>query len=66
MTMAPDNTPWVGFFQACPFGRPVAGNPICDRAAGGPNDGAWGVVGRLVRVHGGADEDGGADEEDNR
>jgi hypothetical protein len=57
MTMAADNTPWVGFFQACPFGLPVAGNPNCDQAAGGPNDGQFGLVGRLVRVHGEADED---------
>jgi hypothetical protein len=58
MTMAPDDTPWVGFFQSCPFGRPLAGNPICDRAAGGSNDKIWGVAGRLVRPHGeGDDED---------
>jgi hypothetical protein len=49
MTMAPDNTPWVGFFQACPDGHPIAGNPICDQAAGGPNDGLFGMVGRLLR-----------------
>jgi hypothetical protein len=50
MTMGPDHTPWVGYFQACPFGHPIAGNPNCDQAAGGPNDGLFGLVGRLVRV----------------
>jgi hypothetical protein len=67
MTMAPDNTPWVGFFQSCPFGQPVPGNPICDRAAGGPYDAAWGLVGRLVRVHREAGaEEGGAQQEGTR
>jgi hypothetical protein len=43
MTMAPDNTPLVGFFQACPFGHPIPGNPVCDQAAGGRTTGygAW-------------------------
>jgi hypothetical protein len=58
MTMAPDNTPWVGFFQSCPFGRPLPGNPICDHAAGGPNDKMWGMAGSLVSPHGeGGDDD---------
>ena len=57
MTMAPDNTPWVGFTQACLHRMPLPGNPVCDKAAGGPNDGLWGLVGRLVRVHGGGDND---------
>jgi hypothetical protein len=53
MTMAPDGTPWVGFFQECPFGRPVQGNPNCPATAnGGPDDGLWGFVGRLVRQKG--------------
>jgi hypothetical protein len=50
MAMAPDNTPWVGFVQECPFGLPVGGNPNCGQAAGGANDGLWGLVGRLVRA----------------
>jgi hypothetical protein len=58
MTMAPDYTPWVGFFQACPFGHPIPGNPVCDQAAGGPNDGIWGLVGRLVRIRSDADNTG--------
>jgi hypothetical protein len=57
MTIAPDDTPWVGFAQECPFGLPIGGNPNCSQAAGGPNDGLFGLVGRLVRVHGEADED---------
>jgi hypothetical protein len=57
MTIAPDDTPWVAFAQECPFGLPIGGNPNCSQAAGGPNDGLFGLVGRLVRVHGEADED---------
>lgn len=49
MTMAPDDTPWVGFTQECPFGLPVSGNPNCSQAAGGESDGLFGMVGRLVR-----------------
>jgi hypothetical protein len=57
MTMAPDGTPWVGFFQECPYGRPVQGNPNCPAAAnGGLDDGLWGFVGRLVQTKG-DDED---------
>jgi len=56
MTLSPDGTPWVGFFQACPFGLPVAGNPNCQDAAGGKTDGVWGMLGRLVRVGREADE----------
>jgi hypothetical protein len=55
VNMARDGTPWVAFPQACPLGKPVAGNSNCDQAAGGPTDGLWGMVGRLVRVHGEAD-----------
>lgn len=49
MTMAPDDTPWVGYPQACPSGEPIPGNPTCANASGGPFDGGWGVLGRLVR-----------------
>jgi len=49
MTMAPDDTPWVGFVQACPFGRPVVGNPNCPSTLTGTGpDSLWGFVGRLV------------------
>jgi hypothetical protein len=52
MTMAPDDTPWVGFNQECPFGLPVPGNPNCPSTlAGTAPDGSFGMVGRLVRVH---------------
>ena len=52
MTMAPDDTPWVGFAQECPFGLPIDGNPNCPSTlTGAANDGLIGVVGRLVRVH---------------
>jgi hypothetical protein len=48
-TMAPDDTPWVGFDQECPFGLPVAGNPNCPSTLSGTApDGVWGMVGRLV------------------
>jgi hypothetical protein len=50
LTMAPDNTAWVGFVQECPFGLPVAGNPNCSQAVGGPNDGEFAMVGRLISV----------------
>jgi hypothetical protein len=50
MNMAPDGTPWIGFFQACPLQQPVPGNPNCDQAAGGDRDSLWALVGRLVRV----------------
>jgi hypothetical protein len=54
MTIAPDDTPWIGFVQECPLGMPIADNPNCDQAAGGAHDGLFGLVGRLVR-EGGAD-----------
>jgi hypothetical protein len=57
MAMSPNGTPWVGFFQACPFNRPIAGNPICDKATGDPNDGYFGLVGRLVRARSAAGDD---------
>jgi hypothetical protein len=51
MDLGPDNTPWVGFSQGCPNGQPVIGNPNCPGTlAGLPADGAWGLVGRLVRL----------------
>jgi hypothetical protein len=50
MTMAPDDTPWVGFFQECPNGLPVKGNPNCPgNLDGSLSDGLFGFVGRLVR-----------------
>jgi hypothetical protein len=50
MTLAPTNTPWVGFVQECPFGLPVPGNPNCPSTlTGAPTDGLFGMVGRLVR-----------------
>jgi hypothetical protein len=53
MDMAPGNTPWVGFGQACPLGLPVPGNPRCPSTlTGGPSDSSWGVAGRLVQVRG--------------
>jgi len=58
MTMAPDNTPWVGFVQECPNGLPVLGNPNCPSTLTGTNsEGLFGFVGRLVRVRG-SDEHG--------
>jgi hypothetical protein len=49
-TIAPDGTPWVGFFQECPFGLPVKGNSNCPRNLDGSStDGLFGFVGRLVR-----------------
>ena len=49
-TMALDGTPWVGFAQECPNGLPVPGNPNCPSTlTGNPNDGLFGLVGRLVR-----------------
>lgn len=57
MDMAPDDTPWVGFGQACPHGLPVPGNPACPSTlTGAPEDGSWALVGRLARIHGEADE----------
>jgi hypothetical protein len=61
MTMAPDDTPWVGFDQECPFGLPIGGNPNCSQAVGGANDGLFGMVGRLVRI-GSEDEDNNSDD----
>ncbi|HEY3585796.1 MAG TPA: hypothetical protein VGK85_01525, partial [Myxococcaceae bacterium] len=53
MTMAPDDTAWVGFDQECVLGEHLfAGNPNCSLAAGGIHDGLFGLVGRLVRPHG--------------
>jgi hypothetical protein len=50
MDMAPDNTPWIGFGQACPNGLPVPGNPYCPaHLTGALSDESWGMVGRLVR-----------------
>jgi len=52
-TMTPDNTVWVGFVQECPFGLPVVGNPNCPSTlTGALTDGLFGMVGRLLRVHG--------------
>jgi hypothetical protein len=49
MDMAPDDTPWVGFGQACPRGLPIPGNPACPGTLTGvPADGSWGLVGRLA------------------
>jgi hypothetical protein len=49
MTMAPNGTPWVGFFQECPRGLPVPGNPNCPSTlTGTSSDGLFGMVGRLV------------------
>jgi len=51
MMMAPDGTPWVGFNQECPFGLPVNGNPNCpSKLTGTAPDGAFGMVGRLLRI----------------
>jgi hypothetical protein len=51
MAMAPDDTPWVGFAQECPFGLPIDDNPNCPGdLTGAANDGLIGLVGRLVRV----------------
>ena len=53
LTMTPDNTAWVGFVQECPLGLPVAGNPNCPSTlTGARSDGLFGMVGRLLRVHG--------------
>jgi hypothetical protein len=50
MDMAPDNTPWVGFGQACPGGLPVSGNPNCPSTLkGSAGDALWGLAGRLVQ-----------------
>jgi hypothetical protein len=58
MTMAPDDTAWVGFDQECVLGQSFfAGNPNCSQAAGGLHDGLFGLVGRLVRAHGEGDDD---------
>jgi hypothetical protein len=50
MTIAPDGTPWVGFFQECPYGLPVKGNSNCpSKLDGSSSDGLFGFVGRLVQ-----------------
>ena len=52
-SMAPDDTPWVGFIQQCPSGRRPDGNPNCpDTLQGTAPDAAFGMVGRLIRAHG--------------
>jgi hypothetical protein len=56
--MAPDGTPWVGFVQECPDGRPVAGNPNCPSTlTGASTDSMFGLVGRLVRAPGESEDD---------
>ena len=51
MDMATNDTPWVGFGQACPHGLPVAGNPHCPSTLTGQNiDATWAMAGSLVRV----------------
>ena len=58
IAMAPDGTAWVGYAQACPFGLPVAGNPNCPSTlTGATNDGLIGLVGRLIRMGGGDEQD---------
>lgn len=55
--MGTGDTPWIGFVQACPNGRPVPGNPHCPSTLTGSGpDSMWGMVGRLVRA-GGARKD---------
>jgi hypothetical protein len=50
MVMASDGTPWVGFFQECPYGLHAPGNPNCPtNLDGSSTDGLFGLVGRLVR-----------------
>ncbi len=56
MTLDLDGTPWVGFFQECPYGLPLPGNTNCSSTLTGvPTDGLFALVGRLVHVKG-ADE----------
>ncbi len=51
LTTTPDNAPWVGYVQECPFGLPVTGNPNCPSTlTGAATDWKFGFVGRLVRV----------------
>jgi hypothetical protein len=57
-TIAQDGTAWVGFFQQCPDGLPVSGNPNCPSTlTGALTDSLFGMVGRLVRVRGEAKDD---------
>ena len=50
ITMAPDGTPWVGFYQACVNGRPVPGNPNTKLAGGRPTDALFAMVGHMKRT----------------
>jgi hypothetical protein len=55
--MAPDGTAWIGFAQECPSGLPVPGTPNCPSTLTGARpDGLFGMLGRLVRIEGEADE----------
>jgi hypothetical protein len=57
-TTGPDGTAWVGFVQECPGGLPVPGNPNCPSTlTGALTDSLIGMVGRLVRARGEADDD---------
>jgi len=47
--MSPDNTPWIGFAQACPIGKTLPGSPNanCPSPASGQG-GLFALIGRLV------------------
>jgi hypothetical protein len=47
ITMAPDATPWVAYYQACIDGQPVPGNPYTQLAGGRPTDAVFAMVGCL-------------------
>jgi hypothetical protein len=49
ITMGPEGSPWIGFYQACVDGRPVPGNPYTNLAAGGPTDALFALVGGMTR-----------------